>query len=287
MAKPLRILSIVNLPLDPRLGAARVYVELVKHWKAAGHEVGTFCLTDAFPKRSKSNSVSILRQVIFPYRAAQYVRRNASRFDVIDALIGPLPVSKSSLRFNGLVVGRSVGFPRAYEKFDRLSRKRWPAQPRGKLIGRAFHNFVSRLSARNSELALRHCDLINLLNEDEIEFLNEPSPIRKPFIVQPNGLSDTERADLEHRMEPAQIRLQRQEICFIGMWGIRKGARDWPHIIRRVREKEPAAQFNLLGTMTDEKSVLSALGDVAGAVRVVSIFEREKLPALLEPCAVG
>ena len=49
-AKPLRILAIVNLPWDSRLGAARVWIELVKEWEAAGHVVEKFCLSDAFPK---------------------------------------------------------------------------------------------------------------------------------------------------------------------------------------------------------------------------------------------
>ena len=47
-AKPLRILAIVNLPWDSRLGAARVWIELVREWEAAGHVVEKFCLSDAF-----------------------------------------------------------------------------------------------------------------------------------------------------------------------------------------------------------------------------------------------
>src|SRR5712671_3773458 len=106
--KQLRILGIVNLPWDPRLGAARVWFELSEQWKKAGHEIDKFCLTDAFPKPTRSRALFAWRQAIFPYRAARFVRNNADKFDVIDCLIGTLPFSKRSLRFHGLLVGRSI-----------------------------------------------------------------------------------------------------------------------------------------------------------------------------------
>src|SRR5437588_4109546 len=105
MDKPLRILGMVNLPWDPRLGAARVWVELSKQWEKAGHKVDKFCLSDAFPKSTRSRALSAWRQAIFCYRAHRFVRRNAEKFDVIDCLIGTLPFSKQSLRFTGLLVG--------------------------------------------------------------------------------------------------------------------------------------------------------------------------------------
>ena len=48
--RPLRILAIVNLPWDSRLGASRVWIELAKEWTRAGHTVEKFCLTDAYPR---------------------------------------------------------------------------------------------------------------------------------------------------------------------------------------------------------------------------------------------
>ena len=41
MDKPLRILCIVNLPWDARLGAVRVWFELSEQWKKAGHKIDT------------------------------------------------------------------------------------------------------------------------------------------------------------------------------------------------------------------------------------------------------
>jgi glycosyltransferase involved in cell wall biosynthesis len=281
--KPLRILGVLDLPWDPRLGAARVWIELGEQWKKAGHTFEKFCLTDAFPEPTGLRPLSALRRVLFPDRAARYVRQNASRVDVIDSLIGTLPFSKRQLSFNGLHVGRSVGLYRPYQDFLQFSRQKWPDQPRGKLIGRLFYDFMTRCHGRNSERALRHCDLINLLNDEEKSFVRD-----KQVVVQPNGLSDAERAAFAAAMQLPGVRLEQKQICFIGMWSLRKGSRDWSEIIRRIRGSIPNAQFTFLGTMVDEANVLADLClSRADGVRCITTYYPEELPVLLGPCAIG
>lgn len=93
MEKPLRILAVVNVPWDPRLGAARVWIELADEWRKAGHHVEKFCLTDAFPEPASSGWHAAVRLLGFPQRARKFIRENAAEFDIIDALIGTLPFS--------------------------------------------------------------------------------------------------------------------------------------------------------------------------------------------------
>jgi glycosyltransferase involved in cell wall biosynthesis len=285
---PLRILAIVNLPWDRRLGAARVWIELSEQWKKAGHSVEKFCITDAFPEPTDLRALSALRQALFPYRAARFVRCHCERFDVIDCLIGTLPFSKKKLSFNGLLVARSIGLYRPYEDFIRFSRKRWPDQPRGKLLGRFFYKFITRWLRNNSSRAVRHCDLINLPNEEEKEFLQEFTTQGKPAIVQSYGLNQHDLAAFARATQPAEVRLKAKEICFVGMWSLRKGSRDWPEIVRRIRNAMPNVQFAFLGTMTDEATVLTDLGvSRADDVRCVETYDPAQLPALLGRCAVG
>ena len=283
MDKPLRILGVINMPWDPRLGGARVWIELSDQWTRAGHTFERFCLTDAFPKPTSSPPIAAFRRLMFPLRAARFVRQNASRFDVIDCLLGMLPFRKTRLGFGGLLVGRSIGLNRLYENFLRLSKKQWPDQPRGKMIGSIFYDFIARWLSRNAERALRTSDLVNLLNEDEIPFVPHDR-----VIVQPNGLNEAERASLSAAAQSADRRLAKKEICFVGMWGLRKGSRDWPEIVRRIRAQIPNARFNFFGTMVDPATVLADL-DLSGSdgVRCVETFDRDQLPDLLGPCAVG
>ena len=286
MDKQLRILGIVNLPWDARLGAARVWFELCEQWAKAGHKIDRFCLSDAFPEPTRSRALSAWRQAVFPYRAARYLRRNAGNFDVIDCLIGTLPFSKKSLRFQGLLVGRSIGLYLAYDEFIRLSRRRWPDQPRGKFVGRFFYTFISWLLRRSADRALPHCDLFNVPNEDEKQSLNKY--ISAPIIVLPYGLNEAERAALAGAARPGSERLARKEICFLGMWGVRKGSRDWREIVGGILNDEPSARFTFLGTMTDEQTILRDLQLTSSeSIRCLISYDPKDLPQLIANCAVG
>jgi glycosyltransferase involved in cell wall biosynthesis len=287
MKGPLRILCIVNLPWDPRLGATRVWFELAEQWKKAGHRVDKFCLSDAFPEPTASPALYVWRQVIFPYRAARYVRHHAAEFDIIDCLIGTLPFSKRALGFCGILVGRSIGLYLAYTDFIRSSRRRWRDQPRGKFLGRLFYPFTSWLLRRSADRALAHCDYFNVPNGEEKQALERRCPGAQ-IIVQPYGLNDTERAALSRAAQPAAARLARKEICFLGMWSVRKGSRDWPAIIRSIWNSIPNAVFAFLGTIMNEEIVLRELElSPQESVRCIASYDPDDLPQLIGNCTVG
>lgn len=287
--RPLRILIIVNLPWDVKLGATRVWMELAKEWRAAGATVEHFTLSEAFPTPPRSRASYALREVIFARRAAAFVRANADRFDVIDALIGALPFSREQLRFNGLLVARSVGLYLLYEQFERSVRQRWPGQPKGKLAGRAVYGLLRRATLRASERSVRHASLINVPNETEASCLRGKLGPSAPLLVQPYGLSGEIARALRDAAAPPATRHASRKVCFVGMWSPRKGARDWPLIIRRVLERVPDAQFSFLGTMVDPAVVRAELGtESAGAgIEVVAAYQPEELPRLLADCTVG
>ncbi|MEO8440383.1 MAG: glycosyltransferase family 4 protein [Spartobacteria bacterium] len=286
--RPLRILTIVNLPWDARLGASRVWMELAREWARAGHSVEKYCLTDAFPEPPYSRAGSALRQILFPRKAADYVRAHADRFDVIDCLIGVLPFPKHTLRFRGLVVARSVGLFRLYNQFLRRSAARGPKQSEGRWFGHLFHRFIEWRARIASEKSLRTCDLLNLPNEDERRALASDPAIHAHTIVEPYGLNEQFLRSLREAAAPAQQRLQGKTICFIGMWGPRKGAREWPQIMKAIWSHHPTAQFVFLGTMFDEAAVRADLG-AANETRISCRpnFVEQDLPAILADCALG
>ncbi|HST29771.1 MAG TPA: glycosyltransferase [Chthoniobacterales bacterium] len=107
-------------------------------------------------------------------------------------------------------------------------------------------------------------------------------------IIQPNGLNESERAALAAAMQPVARRLQQKEICFVGMWGLRKGSRDWPEIVRQIRSKMPEVKFKFLGTMVSKEMVLTDLGvSESEGIFCLGKFDRNELPNLLSGCAVG
>ena len=286
--QPLRILAIVNLPWDPRFGAARVWIELAAEWSEAGHLVEKFCLTDAFPTPASTSAVTAIRLLLFPFRAAKFVRQNAARFDVIDALIGTLPFSKKSLAFSGLLVARSVGLFFLYEKFERAAAKRWPPTSKGKLIGRPFYWFAHKRARAASEASVRHCDLVNLPNSDELRCLRDEMKSAKAALVEPYGITPARRQTLIEAAAPRETRWQKKKVAFIGMWSVRKGAKDWGEIIERIRARVPDACFLFLGTMTETHNVWRDLaGGPADFIEVVPQFQPDELPQLLSDCTVG
>ena len=284
--KPLRILAVMNLPWDARLGAARIWMELKKEWEQTGHQVERFCLEDAFSGPEKSRLRSAWRQLRFPAKAATYIRQNSDRFDVIDSVVGCLPFAKGSLKFKGLLVARSVGLYRLYEQFRKRSLVLWPDQPKGRWLGRPLHKFLAWQLRRWSERAVTQCDLLNLPNEDERIELERDPQIHAPIMVQPNGLTNEFRTALSDAATPAQERLSHPVICFIGMWILRKGSRDWPKIIAAVRRRRPAVRFLFLGTMFEESLVRHELGPVDNLECRVTFGEAE-LPSLLAPCTLA
>ena len=285
---PLRILVILNLPWDPRLGAARVWIELTEQWRSAGHVVEKYCLTDAFPEPTNSRPMSALRQVLFAYKARSFVRKNGGRFDVIDCLMGTLPFSKTNLSFHGLFVARSVGLNLLYERFQQFAEKRWPPLSKGKLIGRIFYRFTKWRLAIAAAKTIKHCDLVNLPNHDEFVSLHAEIAPEKPAIVEPYGLTEERRRAFSVVASQVEARWRAKKICFIGMWCERKGSRDWADIVRRIRAQHPDARFVFLGTMTDKQNVLTDLKlSDSLSVEIVPDYDPNTLPDLLAECAVG
>jgi glycosyltransferase involved in cell wall biosynthesis len=288
MQKPLRILIVVDLAWDARLGAVRVFMALANAWRQAGHTVSQYCLDDAFPTPTRSRLQSAWRQLLFSWKATEFLRRNAANYDVIDSLLGTLPLPKRRLRFNGLLVARSVGFYRLYEQFEQMSRERWPDRPRGKLLGRIFYPFMNKRLSRASDAALRYCDLVNVPNPDELRSVREDAGSNKPAIVQPYGLRVAERRALVDAAAPVDVRQARKTISFIGMWSPRKGAKDWGKIIELVRAAVPDARFVFLGTLVEDRQVLAEIAlPAANFVQLVAEYQPEHLPRLLSDAAVG
>jgi glycosyltransferase involved in cell wall biosynthesis len=283
--QPLRILIVISHPWDMRLGAPRVYMELAEQWRASGNVVEKFSLTDAYPNGAGSGAKFLIRQFRFAHKAADFIRRNRDRFDVVDALVGDLPFSKTDLRFRGLLVARSVGLPQFYEEFEQTVPQRWPGRSRGRLRGRIFYEWARRRRLKASQSALAHADLINVANVAEAVHLREGNS--GTVLVEPYGLTDNRRDELLAVAEASDDRIAEKKVCFIGMWGARKGAYDWPQLISLVRAGVPEARFVFLGTMVAADRIKAQLGGNAERVEFVSEYEPQALPGLLATCTVG
>jgi glycosyltransferase involved in cell wall biosynthesis len=141
---------------------------------------------------------------------------------------------------------------------------------------------------RASDAAVRKADLINVPNEHEAVCLRDEAGLRKTAIVEPYGLSDAARTAFAQAAQAPEVRLAQKRVCFIGMWGPRKGAHDWGRIIARIRSEVPDARFRFLGTMVNADVIRRDLADTdTTGIEFISDYQPDELPGLLADCAVG
>jgi glycosyltransferase involved in cell wall biosynthesis len=287
MSDPLRILMVSDVSWRRELGAARGQIELAEELRRLGHAVEKFDYGDAFgaERPARWHRLFPLR---FARRARGYVRQHGHRFDVIEALHGDLPFSKRDLRFNGLLVARSMGLHGLYEEFIRYERTTWPDRIPGTVVGKTLHRFYVRRRSAACRRSLEDADLVRVLNEDERAYVADVFGLGQKCLVLPDGLSREFADSLARAALPAAERLGRKEVVFVGAWSLRKGAADWGEIIGRTRALVPEARFLFLGTGRDRADILRDLRlQDAHGVSVVPHFEPAALPSLLAGATVG
>jgi glycosyltransferase involved in cell wall biosynthesis len=292
----LRVLMVIHTEWSPNLGGPRAQIELGDELVAMGDHVEKFSYEDAFPPVPPARRGSALRMRdflrsnrSFAARAREHVRAHGHRFDVIDANQTDLPFPKRDLGFSGLLVARSVGMIPAYEEFERWSSRRWPEPLSARRLAyRALTWPGHRRRLRDVERSFRHADLINVSNRDDLETVGHDMGFGGKVVMFPFGLPEARRLAFRDARAGVAERLAARTVAFIGAWNSRKGARDWPEIARRVRERVPDARFLLLGTGHDREYVLAGFdpADRAG-IEVVPRYESRDLPALLAGATVG
>ncbi|HEY3569724.1 MAG TPA: glycosyltransferase [Thermoanaerobaculia bacterium] len=292
----LRILMVIHTEWSPNLGGPRAQIELGEELAARGDHVEKFSYEDAFPPVPPARPGSALRvrdflrsNRSFAARARDHVRAHGHRFDVIDANQTDLPFPKRDLGFSGLLVARSVGLIPAYEDFERWAARRWPEPPSARrLVYRALTWPGHRRRLRDVERSFRHADLINVSNRDDLKAVAEGMGFGNKVVMFPFGLPEARREAFRAARAGVAERLAARTVAFIGAWNSRKGSRDWPAIVRRVRERVPDARFLFLGTGHDRDYVLAGFRpEDRAALEVVPRYESRGLPPLLAGATVG
>ena len=277
---------VIHLPWRPELGAVRPQYEVAAELRRRGHEVDHFGFEEAFG-RCERNRAQALLGPRFARRAARRVAKIAAGYDVIDANEADLPASKAELGFDGLLVARSNGLRAFYRTWEREARQRWPDDVGRYRTARVIRALRARVEDRDASRSHANADVFLLLNETELGTI-ECEQLSADRVLVPHGL--TERyldavADQAARAE----RLAPCTVSCIGTWDKRKGARDWPAIVRAVLDRVPNARFAFLGVGVAPETVRAALGETATVdrVSVVSRFEPAELPDLLASTTVG
>ncbi|MEA5467367.1 glycosyltransferase family 4 protein [Spirulina sp. 06S082] len=283
----MRILLMIHIPLKPNLGASRVQLELAEEWQKEGHIIEKFDLEDAFPQQNPS-LLATLTRAHFSQKAIAYIRENRHRFDIIDAHQGNLPISKTALGFSGLLVTRSVGLYPLYEQFNRTEIAQLPTT---NLKTKIVHKLLKWRDRKELNYCFRTyetCDIINLLNSDEKQYLEQTKKLGKKCVVFPFGLSQSRQETLTQIVNTKTSHPLPPQIVFIGTWCPRKGSRDWQSIVQKVRNSIPKVRFLFLGTGVGSKKIIADLQlSREDNIEIIPSYHSDDLPELLKNATIG
>lgn len=276
------------MPEQSRLdqGAARVYLDIANALNALGHEAtvwGIESICDEkkyFSLRDEKERISYyshcLKEKLLPLK---------NEFDIIDFDYRFFSFKREEYSKDILFIARSVLLWHHLEKID------VPTLPRIRsYIGKFVKYFKRKKELQwkisNMNQVFLEADYVNVSNSLDKELLVERGLAEEKILLFHYGLrSDELEAYKKVKKSPSK------EICFIGTFDPRKGAREFPKIVRSIRSQDSGIKFLLLGTRSifyDENSVLEFFDKRDREfIKIVPKFIPTDLPELIKKSSLG
>lgn len=279
----MNILFCTPAPLTKELGAPKVVMELAEGMRALGWDCelrGRFDLGGDSRRASLSDEAYIKR-------LHQFLKKHAGEFDVIDYDHNFLPYPRMDFSPRTLFVARSVLLAHHFANISIPASRNWKSRLRCLASGTAERR------ARNKRIQRAHrtvweADLVNVCNQhDKAELIRRGIPSNN-IITIPFGISDSRRPlfDAVSDAVPAN-----PIVAFVGTFDYRKGAREFPDLVKNIIHSVPQARIRLLGTAGMFQTCTEVLAHFPVTLRqrieVVATFRPEELPLLLSTCSVG
>lgn len=267
-----------HLPLDPKLGGAKVYIENAKAYEGHGHQVKLLGVDDL--GESFSHLPLEERIAKYPLKLKEFLEREGESYDVVEFEYLYFPFKKPANCKKSIFVARSVLLE--YHLLDFYL-------PRQK--GNYFLNFLKDLKQKYllkkrcnaATETIKNADFVNVPNNlDKDRLLKEGVPPEK-IIVSPYGSFNESKI-----LNPNS---NKKNLAYVATFDPRKGCYDLPKIINNIRDTHPDASLFLLGAkgrFQTSEQILShfAKGDQEHT-KVTLSFNSGELDQLLFDVGVG
>ncbi len=255
-----RILLCSPVPLDPRLGMGRHWLELADSFRELGWEAQA-----VGPEEIVVGPIRVTPET-FPRVLRDFLLRTAADYDVVEYDQAYLPYPRSDFAPGPLFVARCMLLHHHFLTTPLPPAPGIQSWMRHSLNARRRRRRLTRLVAQ-TDATVRQADLTVVCNDRDAIALarNGADPERiavlpvgmtagrlRQFAIVPDGLPD------------------RPVIGFVGTFDPRKGMCEFPDIVDRVVRQVPRVTFRLLGTA----------GMVRDADGVRSYFPRRLWPRL-------
>ena len=263
----MRILTITNCPLDPRLGSGTTVIRFAEGLRASGHEVEVLAPGD-YELASRVRAAKQLRQGVGAYRVIRD-RIARHRYDLIEfygAEFWPAITGLARSRQRPLLVAHTNGLELLnYEREAAYH----PARGAKTTISRAVHRGLFRLSFRYTDA------FVSLCEADRQWVLNHRLYEPPMTAVVPPAPDEEFRHVAGQAIEPREDR-----VVFIGSWTERKGTGVIAAVMGAVLRDNPHVVFDVFGASANRHRVVERFGaDVRDRVHVHPSMEASALAA--------
>jgi glycosyltransferase involved in cell wall biosynthesis len=263
----MRILTITNCPLDPRLGSGTTVIRFADGLRASGHEVEVLAPGD-YEVASRVRAAKQLRQGLGAYRVIRD-RIARHRYDVIEfygAEFWPAIAGLARSRQRPLLVAHTNGLELLnYEREAAYH----PARSAKTTISRAVHRRLFRLSFRYTDAFVSLCEADRQWVVSHR--LYEPSMTA----VVPPAPDEAFRHVAGQAIEPREDR-----VAFIGSWTERKGTGVIAAVMGAVLRDNPHVVFDVFGASANRHRVVESFSaGVRDRVHVHASLEASALAA--------
>ena len=284
MTKKLKILMCCHLPLNPKLGGAKVYIEAAETYRYHGHEVELVGVEKVTGENEPYMNES-WRLKNYPSLLKNFLEKNKIQYDVIE-LEAPYLLEKPLLENRPLIVARSVLLDLHLREIS-IPRFKGLRSFLGHILKGPARRKVLEEKINQSLLSMRNADLINVPNPSDAKTLMSNGFSAEKIIIQPYGIF---LKRWEH-LSSAQQGSKSNKVAFVGTFDNRKGAVEFPIIMKWLLKKIPNIKFKFLGVLAmfpNSEAIQKYLGpNLSESSEIVSTFAPEELHKHLADCKVG
>ena len=262
----MRILTITNCPLDPRLGSGTTVIRFANGLRQLGHDVDVLAPAD-YEYASAVRAAKQLRQGVGAFRAIRN-RLAARRYDLIEfygAEFWPAIAALGRSRQRPLLVAHTNGLELLNYEREAVYH---PARGVKTAASRAVHRRLFGLSFRYTDAFVALCEadrqwvLSHRLYEPAMTAVVPPAP------------------DEAFRALDEQMTARKEDrVAFIGSWTERKGTRVLASVMNAVLGANSDVVFDVFGASSNKPAVV---GSFDPAVR-----DRIQVHGSLEPSALA
>ena len=262
----MRILTVTNCPLDPRLGSGTTVIRFSEGLRQLGHEVDVLPPADyeAWPRARVAKQ---LRQGLGAFRAVRS-RLARRRYDVVEfygAEFWPTISALSGSSNRPLLVAHTNGL-----ELLNYEREEVYDPPRGikTAASRAAYRRLFFLSFKGTDAFVSLCEA-----DREWAVAHGLYPRSMTAVVPPAP------GDVFQRFAARGVDDKEQRVCFTGSWTARKGIDHIAAVMNQVLRDNPAVVFDVFGASSDRHLVLGVFD--------ASVRDRVVVHPVIEPPALA